>query len=134
MQQGNSKRLGCQFGIASLLLLMAAVAGILSLLRALEPRATVTGTVTLGGQPLSSGSIELVMLSMQRQNPKRASIRADGTYLFAETDRVAPGTYRVGISGQDSSGTLMRKRYSDPRSSGLKLSLRAGRNVANFDF
>lgn len=105
----------------------------------------VSGKVTLGGKPLSQGSVVF-------HNPSKGVVVAaplgpDGSYT-AKTHQLAglpPGEYQVSISpagvgsgeaplvekptpSAASSGPVIPPKYLQPTTSGLKITVKAGKN------
>ncbi len=111
---------------------------------------SVSGKVTLGGQPLSQGSI--VFQDSARGISVTAPLSRDGTYVAKTHDRpgLPPGTYQVAIMpGTMADGEIplavdpatqaaapaspIPDRYRNPATSGLTITVKAGKNPS-FDF
>ena len=62
------------------------------------PREPVSGVVTLGGQPLATGSIQLIPSDLERGTPASGEIQG-GKFAIPPERGPVPGAYRVVISG-----------------------------------
>lgn len=62
-----------------------------------RPREEVSGTVTLDGQPLKEGTIQLIPDPPDQGTEVVAAIR-DGTFQIPRVQGPTPGTYKVAIS------------------------------------
>jgi hypothetical protein len=115
------------------------------------PMGKVSGKVTYEGKPLTSGTVSFVSTESGRPNAN-GTISSDGTYnLHTQNfgDGAALGDYNVMISSVDPKeyntklpGTAPRekkikstvpKKYDDPKTSGLKETVKSGTNTFNFD-
>ena len=72
------------------LLQLLVVAGIIGCESSTDGTYSLTGTVTIGTQPLKDGAVAFLSKSGQIKN---ATVALDGTYRV----ELQPGTYRVGI-------------------------------------
>ncbi|RIK70219.1 MAG: hypothetical protein DCC67_20860 [Planctomycetota bacterium] len=98
-------------------------------------RATVSGIVTLKGQPLPAGTI-----TFETSDPPKAtsvSITEGGRY---STDRVPIGACKVSVStssiqfGNPSAYVAIPEKYGDTATSGLTVDVKAGENEnVNFE-
>jgi len=112
---------------------------------------TVSGKVTYEGKPLTSGTVSFVSTNNNRPNAN-GTISPDGTFTLHTQnigDGAAVGDYDVMISSVDPKeyntklpGTAPRekkikstvpKKYDDPKTSGLKETVKSGTNTINFD-
>ena len=111
------------------------------------PAASVAGTVTYSGKPVTSGDVVMVGGDGRPSLPGR--VRADGTFTIGQ---VMPGTVKVGFfnppppalpqttsaAAEDEELKQMRElakryvrtpeKYSDPQQSGLSFDLKPGHN------
>jgi hypothetical protein len=62
------------------------------------PRKSVSGAVTLGGQPLATGSIQYIPDDLEKGTPASGEI-AGGKFTIPPERGPVPGQYRVVISG-----------------------------------
>src|SRR5438128_1674635 len=62
------------------------------------PRQAVTGSVSLGGKPLASGTINFMPADPTGEVTPVAAIISDGVYSISRADGPIPGAYRVSIS------------------------------------
>jgi hypothetical protein len=69
------------------------------------PRGTVTGTVTIDGQPLDVGSITFIPTG-ETKGPVAGGEIKDGVYMIANS--VCVGTNRVEIRGRKKTGRTIR--------------------------
>lgn len=107
--------------------------------------ATASGTVTIEGVPLDSGTVAFSPVG--RGSSAFGRIASDGTY-HVETDArtvgLAPGDYQVAIyyeptETEDADGNLIvgqnpvAKKYGDFDRSGLTVTAKAGENTFDFD-
>jgi hypothetical protein len=67
-----------------------------------RPRQEVSGTVTLDGRPLASGSIQFQPSSAQ-EGVVAGALITDGKYSIPRDQGLVPGTYSVSISSVESS-------------------------------
>ena len=100
----------------------------------------VVGRVTVNGNPLSSGEVQFLssdgLVATGRIDP-------DGTYRLTTLqpdDGAMPGSHRVSIKSQQSSGlgidSLLEpvpSRYADPKTSGLTARVTDGMNRINLE-
>jgi len=61
------------------------------------PREAVSGSVTLGGQPLAKGTIVFAPTSDKLPTDAKTGI-SDGKYSIPRAEGLVPGTYKVAIS------------------------------------
>ncbi len=117
------------------------------------PTATVVGTVTCNGKPVTSGDVVMVGSDGRPSLPGR--VRADGTFAI---DRVLPGAVKVGFfnptppalpavsaaaAAADEELKQMHEiarlytptpdKYSNPQQSGLSFDLKPGHNECNIE-
>ena len=110
-----------QYSLRFLLLLMLVSAIAVFLWGRPEPSA-ISGTVTVDGTPLASGTIVL--------HSTAGTTKITATITNGQFDMALPiGMYSVGVQ----SNTLKTKRYSSPQSSGMVISVQEGKNVFAFD-
>lgn len=76
-----------------------------------DRRFSLSGKVTVDGQPLDSGNISFIPKSGDRQRVSGGPI-VDGTYSVLEESGANAGSYRVEIRWQKATG----KKYKDPDS------------------
>ena len=108
------------------------------------PRVAVTGTVTLGGQPLESGTLKMIPED-ESLRKVTAQIQA-GAFTISEPNGPNVGTYRVEISSAqptgetktDSSGEtfevlkeVIQSQYNE--NSELSAEIKKGDNVLKFE-
>jgi hypothetical protein len=67
-----------------------------------RPRQAISGTVTLDGRPLATGSIQFQPASAQ-ESVVAGAIITDGKYSIPRDQGLVPGTYSVSISSVESS-------------------------------
>jgi hypothetical protein len=115
------------------------------------PMGTVSGKVSYQGKPLTSGTVTFVSTEDSRPNAN-GEISPDGTYNLHTQNQgsgAAVGDYNVMISSVDTKeyntklpGTAplekkikstVPKKYDDPKTSGLKETVKSGSNTINFD-
>jgi hypothetical protein len=68
------------------------------------PREAVSGTVTLDGQPLAAGSIQMIPINPMAGQPGGAVIK-DGKYSIDRAQGLVPGQYNVVISSSEATGS-----------------------------
>jgi len=93
--------------------------------------ASIEGVVTIGGKPLTTGYIQF--LSKSTPNVEAALLKEDGSYQVAG---LSLGEYDVQIgppvvppgSPPPPSGQTIPKKYMDPSTSGLKVTVKPGKN------
>lgn len=102
---------------------------------------TLSGKVTLGGQPLTAGVVQLVNSNLGTGGS--AELDASGVYRTAMPLPV--GEYQVAIQppAQPAPHEMadapakpavdIPAKFSDPKSSGFSVSIKEGVNTANFD-
>lgn len=117
------------------------------------PTGTVSGKVTLNGQPVPKGTISFINENLAIHGA--AILNSDGSYALKSgtTFAIPVGDYRVGISGSSATDApppdpmeLMANpekfkendsippKYRDPKTSGLLVVVKAGSNSdVNFD-
>ncbi len=112
--------------------------------------ASVTGSVSIDGQPITGGESTRAMVYFFPESgtgaPAIGIINDSGEYRMRLGSRtgVVPGTYIVTISATElvqsknpdlpPSGRLISpRRYKDPKTSGLKAEVAAGSNEFDFD-
>lgn len=103
---------------------------------------TVTGTVTLDGQPVGPGVIVFASAG-GASNPSDGAIQVDGSY-FLRTGReegLKPGNYNVGVTVLDQPAVkpgersmevakyITPQKYAEPSTSGLQFTVEAGSNT-----
>jgi hypothetical protein len=103
---------------------------------------TVTGTVTLDGQPVGPGVIVFASAG-GASNPSDGAIQVDGSY-FLRTGReegLTPGDYHVGVTVLDQPAVkpgersmevakyITPQKYAEPSTSGLQFTVEAGSNT-----
>jgi hypothetical protein len=97
------------------------------------PMGNVTGRVTYGGEPLTSG---VVYFLPQHAMAAVGPIDATGRYRLRsrrEGDGAAVGRHRVFLAvDADRLGAIVPDRYRDPATSGWEVEVKPGDNV--FDF
>jgi hypothetical protein len=128
----KGRLLSCLAGIAA----FAAVAGCGG------AESTVTGTVTLDGQPVGPGVIVFAPAG-GASNPSDGAIQVDGSY-FLRTGReegLKPGDYQVGVTVLDQPAVkpgersmevakyITPQKYAEPSTSGLQFTVEAGSNT-----
>lgn len=111
-----------------------------------ESRGTVSGTITLNGQPIGPGSV--MFRSTDALNPRAPSgfsdFSEDGKYELVTPGKknagLLPGEYIVTIDGPTSADekaatqkTRIPAKYRDPETSGLKVTLQPGPQTIPFD-
>ncbi|MDR3632299.1 MAG: hypothetical protein P4L84_00605 [Isosphaeraceae bacterium] len=86
------------------------------------PRQSVSGTVTLGGQPLAQGRIEFEPASPEAKTPVGGEIK-DGAFRIPRDQGPTPGDYKVMItaSGAMASGVDTSPGAEPPKGSKKKL-------------
>jgi hypothetical protein len=86
------------------------------------PRQQVSGSVTLGGQPLALGRIQFEPASPEAKAPAGAEIK-DGAYSIPRDQGPTPGDYRVMItsSGTAASGVDTSPGAEPPAGSKAKM-------------
>jgi hypothetical protein len=88
----------------------------------------VTGTLTLNAVPLTGGTIAFVT---DDGTANSAEVADDGHF----TMRLAPGDYTVTIRSASADENALPAKYSDPRTSDLRATVKGGsRNDFFFDF
>ena len=110
---------------------------------------SVTGKVTLNGQPVSKGMVTFVAIEPNRPNAT-GMLKSDGSYSLTTTEfgnGALVGEYKVAVSGKDpeaynqvvAPGEPMKiessvpAKYENPDSSGLTAKVVTGSNTHNFD-
>ena len=96
----------------------------------------VTGVITLDGQPVANARI--MLLPKMGGRPAVGMSDASGQYILtrdADLDGVAPGQYTVVITGTPDSAaaSVLPKKYTDPRTSGLVVEVGRSENRLHFD-
>lgn len=103
------------------------------------PKGSVSGTVTLDGQPLTSGVV--VLLDEQTGVGASAELDSEGGY---QIESIATGTYQVGVqeppapAPHEMTGTnvgsapSIPSEFRDPATSGLSVTVEEGKNAADF--
>lgn len=109
--------------------------------------AGVSGTVTYQGKPVPKGTITFQSDDPNGRNAV-GSIDPDGSYTLQTEkpgDGALPGDYRVAISARDDEvldyippkpippKRLVPEKYENPDTSGLKATVKSGRNDIPFD-
>lgn len=96
------------------------------------PSGTISGKVTLGGEPITSGNVSFY--SEQLGSGAQASISQDGTYTLANA--LQTGEYQVAVRGVDGNPgepepepTKVPKKYWMEATSGLTVTLNPGANT-----
>lgn len=94
--------------------------------------ATATGTVTVDGQPLDSGLVQLYPIAEGR--PAFANVQSDGSFAVATTagiSGVSPGTYKVAVQYESEEGELpFAEKYTTASESGIQVTVdESGDNV-----
>jgi hypothetical protein len=86
------------------------------------PRQPISGTVTLGGQPLAQGRIQFEPASPEAKTPAGGEIK-DGTFKIPRDQGPTPGDYRVMItsSGATASGVDTSPGAEPPPGSKAKM-------------
>jgi hypothetical protein len=109
--------------------------------------ARVSGTITLDGQPLTSGTVHFVP---SEGRAAKGKIAPDGTYrlgTFGEADGALLGTHQVAIVAYEpveikqqgppfpkpTNKPLVPPKYLEIGSSGLTFTVEPGRNTADFE-
>ena len=108
-------------------------------------RGTVTGTITLNGQPIGPGTIRFQPVDFRNSKVPSGADRfaEDGKYEL-ETGRgkqgLAPGEYLVIIDGattgnerEPAQKSNIPSTYLNPTASGLKAIVKVGHNQIDFD-
>lgn len=102
---------------------------------------TVSGKVTLSGQPLTAGVVQL--LNSQLGTGGSAELDGSGAYKMATPLPV--GEYQVAVQpppqpaphemtdAPAKPAVAIPSKFSDPRTSGFSVSIKEGANTANFD-
>lgn len=87
--------------------------------------ATATGTVTVNGQPLDSGLVQLYPVDDGR--PAFANVQSDGSFAVATTagiSGVSPGTYKVAVQYESEEGKLpFAEKYTTASESGIQVTV-----------
>jgi hypothetical protein len=115
------------------------------------PMGKVSGKVTYQGKPLTGGTVSFVSTETKRPNAN-GPISPDGTYNLHTQNfgsGAALGDYDVMISAVDpneyntplpgtaalekKTKTTIPKKYGDPKTSGLKETVKSGTNTFDFD-
>ena len=105
--------------------------------------ATVSGKVTLDGDPLDHGSVIFVAGSKTKADSAAGDIKPDGTYLvqIGQSGKMLCGEYQVAVTARSPSqphpmggppmpGELTTPaRYADATTSGLRFMIRPGENT-----
>ncbi len=129
---------------------LVAIAGMATLgCGSADNMAPVKGVVTVGGEPVPSGTIQFIPASGGR--PATGQIGSDGSYALSTKtpgDGVPPGEYKVIIEAKQTSGGgggdisvpsgpvkvtwLAPQKYSTVASSDLTATVESGTNEINF--
>lgn len=86
----------------------------------------LSGTVTLMGKPLASGTLTFVTLDQSKPRVLAAAIK-DGKYAV----ELPPGKYAVAVSSEKDGKELLPRKYNTTDTSGLRIDVKPGAN--NFD-
>jgi len=104
----------------------------------------VEGIVTLDGQPVADAMVTFVPVNEGRGRPATGITDENGAFRLRATAAgdaatepgagVLPGDYYVGVVETPSpekaeQGTVVPKKYNDPRESGLKVTVKKGKNT-----
>lgn len=116
------------------------------------PMGQVSGKVTYQGNPLTNGTVSFVSTESSRPNAN-STISPDGTYNLHTQNfgsgaglgdydvmisSVNPKEYNTPLPGtaaleKKAKPTTLPKKYGDPKTSGLKETVKSGTNTINFD-
>ena len=111
-------------------------------------RCPVSGTVTVGGEPVEVGSIEFIP-EADSTGPVCGGTIADGAYSIDKKGGPTPGNYKVRIVGSKSTGNkvevpgapgpidelipVIAKKYAVPGGTEIPTAtIKAGKNVVDF--
>jgi hypothetical protein len=113
-----------------------------------EQLATVSGTITLDGQPIAAGGDVRGIVTFNRADghgtPSSGVLDSLGRYRLstAAGDKIEPGEYLVAVSatkiiipepGATPSGRpITPRRYASAKNSGLTADVKAGQNTIDF--
>lgn len=129
-----------------LLLLPLALPLVLVGCRQSEYESTVTGTVTLDGQPLDHGTVVFKPVGGM-SNPATGAIDSKGQYFLETTkeEGLSPGEYNVSVSSyeidpdrpigerQMDAKLLTPLKYASPQTSGLSYTVEPGANSIDLE-
>lgn len=117
-------------------------------------RAPVSGVVKVNGQPAANVSVQFI--PADEAKGRSATGKADGSgkyvlFTFEPNDGAIPGEYKVVVSSppaeekafkdkkvefsgaKDSGGTKIPEKYSDPKKTDLKVTVKSGTNDIPLD-
>jgi hemoglobin len=91
-----------------------------------DEKTTVSGKITFKGVPLSEGTIAFHL----KEKSISTNIAADGTY---DLIGIKPGTYKIAIGQGAKPTVVIPKKYGDPETSGLQITVVKGKQLFDLD-